>query len=362
MFKLRDEETAKKILAAIKDMGINNRFMHVCGTHQDTIVRFGLEELLLDAGVEICQGPGCPVCVTTSKEVADAITMARNGITITAFGDMMRVPTTIGSLFDAKADGADVRIVYSIEDAVRMASEQTKPLVFVSVGFETTAPSTCVPLKKGGLPENFSIYSCHRICPPILEAIFNMGEIRMKGMIMPGHVSVITGLEPFRPFSEKYKMPQVVAGFEPLDILMAAYMLTKQIAEGRSEVENEYTRVVKDNGNPIARKLMDDTFVPVDRAWRGFPVIPKSALALKPEFSKHDATVIHEKILSLTPDVEAEAAGCKCGEVLRGLIKSEECPMFGRACKPSSPKGPCMVSAEGNCSIAYRFSGKGGLR
>ncbi len=356
MFKYRDEETARKILSAIKDAGLESRFMHVCGTHQDTIVRFGLEEMLSDAGVEICQGPGCPVCVTTSKEIADAITLARNGVTVTAFGDMMRVPTTIGTLFDAKADGADVRIVYSIEDAVKMASEQTKPLVFVAVGFETTAPSTCVPLIKGNLPKNFSIYSCHRICPPILTAVFEMGETKINGMIMPGHVSVITGLEPFRPFSEKYGMPQVVAGFEPLDVLMAVYMLTKQIEEGRAEVENEYTRVVKENGNPIARKLMDDAFVAVDREWRGFPVIPKSTLALRPEFAEYDANIVHERILSTTPEVEAEAAGCKCGEVLRGLIKSEECPMFGTVCKPTSPRGPCIVSAEGNCSIAYRFS------
>ncbi|MDR3075164.1 MAG: hydrogenase formation protein HypD [Candidatus Methanoplasma sp.] len=358
MFKYRDEETANRILSAIKDTGIKSKFMHVCGTHQDTIVRFGLEELLADAGVEICQGPGCPVCVTTSREIADAVTLARNGVTVTAFGDMMRVPTTIGSLFDAKADGADVRIVYSIEDAVKMASQQTKPLVFVSVGFETTAPSTCVPLRKGGLPENFSIYSCHRICPPILEAIFEMGEMKMNGMIMPGHVAVITGLEPFRRFSEKYGMPQVVSGFEPLDVLMASYMLTKQIEEGRSEVENEYTRLVKENGNPTARKLMESTFVPVDREWRGFPVIPKSALALRPEFSEHDATAVHGDILAMTPEVEAEAEGCRCGEVLRGLMKSEECPMFGTACKPTDPKGPCMVSEEGNCSIAYRFSGR----
>lgn len=357
MFKYRDQETAKKILASIKDMGLQNRFMHVCGTHQDTIVRFGLEEMLNDVGIEICQGPGCPVCVTTSKEIADAITLARNGVTVTAFGDMMRVPTTIGSLFDAKADGADVRIVYSIEDAVKMAEQQTKPLVFVSVGFETTAPSTCVPLHKG-VPENFSIYSCHRICPPILQAIFDMGEIKVNGFIMPGHVAVVTGLDMFYPILEKYRMPQVVSGFEPLDMLMSCYMLTKQIYDGEPKVENEYTRAVREHGNPIARKLMADTYVPVDRAWRGFPVIPKSALALKSEFEAHDATKIHEDILIKTPEVKAEAKGCRCGDVLRGLIKSEECPMFGTACKPSSPKGPCMVSEEGNCSICYRFSKK----
>ncbi len=358
MFKYRDEETAKAILEKIREMDANYKFMHVCGTHQDTIVRFGLEEMLADVGIEICQGPGCPVCVTTSQELADAITLARNGVTVTAFGDMMRVPTSIGSLFDAKADGADVRIVYSIEDAVRMAREQTKPLVFVSVGFETTAPSTCVPLQKGNLPDNFSIYSCHRVCPPALEAIFNMGETKVNGFIMPGHVAVITGLDIFYPFAEIYHMPQVVAGFEPLDILMSVYMLCKQIKEGRAEVENEYTRLVREHGNPIARKLMEDTFDNVDRAWRGFPVIEKSALALKPEFAKYDANVVHADILAKTPNVEDEATGCRCGEVLRGLIKSEDCPMFGTACKPMSPRGPCMVSAEGNCSIAYRFSKK----
>jgi len=357
MFKYRDRETAEKILGRIKDMDVDLKFMHVCGTHQDTIVRFGLEEMLTDAGIEISQGPGCPVCVTTGKEIADAITLARNGVTVTAFGDMMRVPTTIGSLFEAKADGADVRIVYSIEDAVRMARENGgRPLVFVAVGFETTAPSTCVPLQRGGLPENFSVYSCHRTCPPVLKAIFEMGEVKIDGIIMPGHVAVITGLDPFRPFAEKYRIPQVVAGFEPLDILMSVYMLCNQIREGRCEVENEYRRLVRDHGNPLGRKLMEDTFDAVDRDWRGFPVIPGSALALKEEFAAHDATKVHADILSKTPTVEEEAAGCRCGEVLRGILRSEECPLFGKVCKPTNPKGPCMVSAEGNCSIAYRFS------
>jgi len=359
MFKYRDEETAKKILDGIKAMEVEAKFMHICGTHQDTIVRFGLEEMLNDVGVEIAQGPGCPVCVTTSQEIADAITLARNGVTVTAFGDMMRVPTTIGSLFSAKADGADVRIVYSIDDAVQMARDQPdKPLVFVGVGFETTAPSTCVPLHKDDCPENFSVYSCHRVCPPAIETIFSLGESKLNGFIQPGHVAVITGTGMFNQFSEKYKVPQVVAGFEPLDILMSCYMLCKQIKEGRHEVENEYTRLVRPEGNPKALKLMEETFTPVDRYWRGFPMIPKSALALKEEFADHDATKVHEDILKNTPEVEAESKGCRCGDVLRGLIKSEQCPMFGKVCKPSNPMGPCMVSAEGNCSIAYRLGSK----
>lgn len=359
MFKYRDEQTAKKILERIGEMDMDVRFMHICGTHQDTIVRFGLEEMLADVGVHIAQGPGCPVCVTTSREVADAIILARNGVTVTAFGDLMRVPTTAGSLFDAKADGADVRIVYSIDDAVQMARDQPdKPLVFVGVGFETTAPSTAVPLHKDDCPENFSVYSCHRICPPIIQALFDLGENRIDGFIMPGHVAVITGTGMFQPISEVHKVPQVIAGFEPLDVLMSCYMLCKQLKEGRHEVENEYTRLVRPEGNPTALKLMWDTFEPVDRSWRGFPVIKKSALALKPQFQDHDATKVHEDILKLTPQVDEEAKGCRCGDVLRGLIRSEECPMFGKVCKPMNPMGPCMVSAEGNCSIAFRLGPK----
>lgn len=358
MFKYRDEATAKKIVEGIKDFGVKAKFMHICGTHQDTIVRFGLSQMLEDAGVEVHQGPGCPVCVTTSQEVADAITLARNGVTVTAFGDLMRVPTTIGSLFDAKADGADVRIVYSVEDAVRMAREQTKPLTFVGVGFETTAPSTGVPLLKDDVPENFSVYSCHRYTIPAVEAIIGLGENTIDGFIMPGHVAVITGMDPFYDLLKRYNLPQVVAGFEPLDMLMACYMLCKQLYEKEARAENEYTRVVREKGNEKAQKIIKEVFHPIDMTWRGFPVIKKSVMALNPEFEEHDAHKVHEDILSKTPAVEAEAKGCNCGQVLRGLIDSDQCPMFGVACKPTSPMGPCMVSAEGNCSIAYRFRGR----
>lgn len=358
MYKYRDEATAKRILKGIKDRGVQCNLMHICGTHQDTIVRFGLEEMLADAGIKIHQGPGCPVCVTTAKEISEIITLAKGGVTVTAFGDMMRVPTPMGSLFDAKTDGADVRIVYSIEDAVTMSRDLDNDVVFVGVGFETTAPSTCVPLNRDDVPENFSVYSCHRICPPIIQALLDMGENKIDGFIMPGHVAVITGTEIFKPFAEKYHLPQVVAGFEPLDVLMSCYMLAKQISEGRAEVENEYTRLVRDKGNLKALELMDRTFEPIDYAWRGFPVIEKSRLAFKPEYAEHDATKVHEDLIASAPEVEEEARGCRCGEVLRGLIKSHECPMFGKPCKPSSPSGPCMVSAEGSCNIAYRYSDK----
>ena len=358
MFKYRDEATAKRIVRDLRDMGVRANLMHVCGTHQDTIVRFGLLPMLEEAGIVVHQGPGCPVCVTTSKEIADAVTLARNGVTVTAFGDMMRVPTTAGSLFDAKAEGADVRVVYSIEDAVRMAREQKdRPFVFVGVGFETTAPSAGVPLARGDAPDNFSLYSCHRYTDAAIRAILDMGENRIDGIIEPGHVAVVTGLDPFREFRDRYRVPQVVAGFEPLDMLMAAYMLCRQIYDGRVDLENEYSRVVKEHGNLKARAVLDEVFEPADRNWRGFPVLRRSAMRIKAKYGQYDAAKVHEDVLRLAPEVADEAKGCNCGQVLRGLIESHECPMFAKGCTPAHPIGPCMVSSEGNCSIAYRFRG-----
>jgi hydrogenase expression/formation protein HypD len=352
-FKYRNESTARKILDALSKMDLDLRFMHVCGTHQDTLVRFGLEEPLLNAGVEIRQGPGCPVCVTTSREIVDMMTLAEAGVTLTVFGDMLKVPTPLGSLAEVKASGADVRIVYSIEDAVRMA-EKVERVVFMAIGFETTIPTTAFPLLDG-VPENFSIYSCHRQIPPALQALFSMGEIRIDGFIQPGHVATIIGLEPFKQFSESHRVPQVVSGFEPLDLLMSVYMLAKQIKEGRHEVENEYSRVVRDEGNPKAIEAIARAFKPVDKEWRGFPVIEGSGLELRKDFDAHNARLVHEEILSDLPPVEEELKGCRCGEVLRGIIESQECPAFGKGCSPMRPLGPCMVSMEGSCNIKFRY-------
>jgi len=355
-FKYRDETTAKRVLASLGRMDLNIRLMHVCGTHQDTLVRFGLEEPLLEAGVEIRQGPGCPVCVTTSREIADAMALAEAGITLTVFGDMLKVPTPAGSLAEVKAAGADVRIVYSIEDAIKMA-DKCEQVVFMAIGFETTIPTTALPLLDG-VPENFSVYSCHRQIPPALSALFNMGEMRIDGFIQPGHVATIIGLEPFRPFSIEYDLPQVVAGFEPLDLLMAVHMLATQINEGRHEVENEYSRVVREEGNPLGIQAIERVFRPEGREWRGFPVIENSALELRSEFDEHNARLLHEDLLADLPPVEEEMKGCRCGEVLRGLIDSQECPAFGKGCSPMRPLGPCMVSREGSCNIRYRYGRK----
>jgi len=356
MFRFRDEATAKKVIESISRYHLNVRFMHVCGTHQDTLVRFGLEDMLKDTGVEIRQGPGCPVCVTTTKEIVEAIVLAESGVTIAVFGDMMTVPTPIGSLADAKAKGADVRVVYSVEDAIKLSPTAIE-MTFMSIGFETTSPTTAAVMLNP-LPENFSVVSCHRLLPPALDALFSLGEVRIDGLIQPGHVATIIGTKPFDRFSVERKIPQVVAGFEPLDLLVAVFMMCKQIAEGRHEVENEYSRVVKAEGNPKARAMLEKVFEPVDRNWRGFPVIPKSAYELRKVFDAHNARVKFHDVLRSAPTVKEEMGGCRCGEVLRGIITSQQCPVFGKGCSPKRPMGPCMVSREGSCNIAYRYSRK----
>jgi hydrogenase expression/formation protein HypD len=356
MFRFRDEATAKKVIGSISRYHLNVRFMHVCGTHQDTLVRFGLEDMLKGTGVEIRQGPGCPVCVTTTKEIVEALVLAESGVTVAVFGDMMTVPTPIGSLADAKSKGADVRVVYSVEDAIKL-STTAKEMAFMSIGFETTSPTTAAVMLNP-LPENFSVVSCHRLLPPALDALFSLGEVRIDGLIQPGHVATIIGTKPFDRFSVERKIPQVVAGFEPLDLLVAVFMMCKQIAEGRHEVENEYSRVVKAEGNPKARAMLEKVFEPVDRNWRGFQVIPKSAYELRKAFDAHNARVKFHDVLSTAPTVKEEMGGCRCGEVLRGIITSQQCPVFGKGCSPKRPMGPCMVSREGSCNIAYRYSRK----
>ncbi len=351
--RYRDEAMAKKIMARLREMDLRLRFMHVCGTHQDTLVRFGLERMLSEAGITIGQGPGCPVCVTTTKEVVEAITLARAGVTITVFGDMMAVPTPIGSLADIKAEGADVRVVYSVEDALKLSHEVDR-MVFMAIGFETTSPSTAYALLNDP-PKNFSVLSCHRLLPPALRALFAMGEVRIDGLIQPGHVATITGLDVFSEFAGPNGVPQVVTGFEPLDLLMGVYMLAKQVKEGRSEVENEYRRVVRPEGNPKAREMLERAFTPVDRAWRGFPVLPLSALEVSEDLAEHNARLVYEGVLRGAPVVKEDMGGCRCGEVLRGIIRSEECPAFGKGCSPKRPMGPCMVSREGSCNISYRY-------
>lgn len=355
MYRLRDRETSRKVMDRLESMGLDLTLMHVCGTHQDTLMKSGLDAEFKRIGVDIRQGPGCPVCVTPPKEVEEILALARAGITVTAFGDMMKVPGESGSLSGAKAEGADVRIVFGIDDAVEIARRTRKDVVFMGIGFETTAPTTASALLSEP-PENFHVLSCHRTVPPALAAIAGMGEVRLQGMIQPGHVSTIIGTRPYEFLSEKYGIPQVVAGFEPLDLMMGVYMLARQAREGRAEVENEYTRVVHQDGNPSALKAIDEVFEPEDVVWRGFPAIPGSGLALRRRFEGHDARKVFEDLLRPVQEREyGEVEGCRCGEMLRGILTSEECPLFGNACTPASPMGPCMVSREGSCYIAHRY-------
>jgi hydrogenase expression/formation protein HypD len=345
------------LLKGVFKPGRELRFMHVCGTHQDTLVRHGLGPLLKDAGVRIIQGPGCPVCVTTGAEIEMARALARSGKVVAAFGDMMNVPGPSGSLFSARAEGADVRIVYSVTDALEMASaEPAREFVYLGVGFETTAPSTAFALANGP-PSNFSVLSVHRLVPPALEAILGAGELKLDGLIEPGHVSAIIGSKPYVPISERWHIPQVIAGFEPEDLLTAVAMLARQIDDGRAEVENQYSRVVRAEGNQKAVRLMGETMEPRDTKWRGFPAIPGSGIGVRGKYAEWDAGRRYEDILAPYMDREyPEPEGCLCGEVLRGLVESNECPQFGKGCTPESPVGPCMVSAEGSCNISYRHA------
>jgi len=353
----RDRNVAQQIVQRIKKFNLEIQLMHVCGTHQDTIVKYGLDSLLKECGVTVRQGPGCPVCVTTQKDIEEGIRLAETGKIVATYGDMVRVPGTSRSLADIRASGGNVRIVYSIQDAVSIAREAKNEVVFVAVGFETTAPSTAVTLL-GDLPPNFSILNCHRYVPPALHALLKLGEVKIQGFIEPGHVSTIIGLKPYEELSLEFNLPQVVSGFEPLDVLMSVYMLARQIKNGEAKVENEYNRVVKYEGNPRALKVLGEVFEHSDLKWRGFPIIPGSGMKLRDKFEQYDARKVYEDELRDVSQREfEEPKGCRCSEVLRGLIDANDCVLFGKSCTPQHPVGPCMVSTEGTCNILYKYSG-----
>jgi len=354
-FKFRDEEKAEQIIEEIKKSDRKIKLMHVCGTHQDTLVKHGLEPMLEKAGVDIVQGPGCPVCVTTQREIEEMIELAEGGKIVTVFGDMINVPGAEKTLSEVRSEGAKVEIVYSVDDAIKLAEKRDEEIVFMSVGFETTVPSIANVIAQKP-PDNFSILACNRVIPPALEAILKMGEVDLDGLIEPGHVSTIIGTKPYEPLSKKYSIPQVIAGFEPLDLLMAVLMLLRQLEEGRSEVENEYSRVVKEEGNKKALDMIEKVFEPNDIEWRGFPEIPKSGLKLRDRYKAYSARKKFSESLEELKDKEfEEPEGCLCGDVLRGVIESRECELFGEVCTPSNPVGPCMVSREGACNIEYRY-------
>ncbi len=353
----RDPVAARGIVAHITELVGEDRFkfMEVCGGHTHTIYRHGIEHVLPE-GVELVHGPGCPVCVIPMGRVDDAIAIAETpGVIFTSFGDMMRVPGSHGNLLSAKARGADVRFVYSPLDALRLAVENpVRDVVFFAVGFETTAPSTAITLlqaREQGV-QNFHVFSNHVTIVPPIKAILESPDLRLDGFLGPGHVSTVVGNRPYRFVPEKYGKPLVTAGFEPLDILEAIAMLLHQIREGRCEVENQYRRVVRDEGNLRALQILAEVFeLRPHFEWRGLGFISHSGLKLRPEFAPWDAELRYE-----VPGVRvADPKACQCGEVLKGVIKPWECKVFGTACTPETPIGTCMVSSEGACAAYYNF-------
>jgi len=329
-------------------------FMEVCGTHTVAIFRHGIRSLLPE-GLRLLSGPGCPVCVTSIKDIDTAIAIARmNDAILTTFGDMMRVPGGKQSLMEVRAEGADIRIVYSPLDSLKLAKEnKDKKVVFFSAGFETTAPSTAATVSEAermGIP-NFYLYSVHKVVPPALEALLRSEDVRIDGFILPGHVSTIIGTRPYKFIPEKYSIPCAVTGFEANDILSGIAMLLKQIIEGKVSVEVEYKSVVKEEGNPKAIQFIEDFFEPADSYWRGIGMIPGSGLRLKDKWKHRNAEVIFDLEV---PDI-AEPKGCMCGLVLRGIKMPSECPLFAKVCNPDKPVGACMVSSEGSCAAYYRY-------
>ncbi len=330
------------------------RLMEVCGTHTVAIFRAGIRQLL-PAAVELVSGPGCPVCVTPNEYLDTAIAYCRRPDTIiTTFGDMLRVPGSESSLMAEKACGADIRIVYSALDSLVIARDNPgKAVIFLAVGFETTAPTaaaTILQADKQGLT-NFFVLSAHKLVPPALKAILATPATRVDGFLLPGHTAAISGLEPYRFVAGQHGVPAVVTGFEALDILQGVYMLLQQLQQGQAELQNQYRRVVKTDGNPAARAILNQVYQPATAGWRGFGLIAGSGLELTAAFRRFDA----QAALPLTVAESREPAGCRCGEVLRGLITPPACPCFGRLCTPEQPVGACMVSVEGACAAWYKY-------
>ncbi len=331
------------------------KFMEVCGGHTHSIYKHGLQDLL-PPNVELVHGPGCPVCVIPMGRLDDAIAIAKTPeVIFTTFGDMMRVPSSEGSLLDAKAGGADVRFVYSPLDALKLARESPeREVVFFAVGFETTAPSTAATLLRArdeGL-NNFSIFCNHVTIIPAIKAILDSPDMRLDGFIGPGHVSTIIGLRPFEFIPEAYGKPIVVAGFEPTDILQSIEMMLRQLRAGAVRVENQYARVVRPQGNRKALEILAQTMeLRPYFEWRGLGFITQSALKLRPEFARWDAELRYEVPGLRVTDPKA----CQCGEVLKGVLKPWQCRVFGAACTPETPIGSCMVSPEGACAAYYNY-------
>jgi hydrogenase expression/formation protein HypD len=351
-----DNGTLEVLSEKLRHFSLDNdvNIMEVCGTHTTEFFRTGVKDIFPEK-LDLVDGPGCPVCVTPNEYLDRAITISkRYGTIIATFGDMMQVPSSYSSLKKEKAEGLDIRIVYSPLDALRIAKDNPeKEVVFLSVGFETTIPTEAAAVKMAKMEKvnNFSILVGNKLTPPAVKAILDSKEINIDGFILPGHVSTVTGVKAWRFIAEEYHKPCVIAGFESRDLLVGTLMLLHLIKNGIGDILNEYKRAVVEEGNTRAQEMMAEVFELSESKWRGIGVIPESGMELKKEYRSFDAG---ERFpVDLPPVVEAK--GCRCGEVLRGIISPLDCPLFGKKCTPSSPVGACMVSSEGSCAAYYKY-------
>lgn len=355
----RNSKLAEKLSRKIHNFTDNEnqsyKFMEVCGTHTNTFFRFGLKSLLPE-NVRLISGPGCPICVTDTSYIDNSISFARlRDVIVITFGDMMKVPGSFSSLYKERAKGGDIRIVYSTLDALKIAERNpSKKVIFLAVGFETTAPTIGMAIleaKKSNI-KNFFIYPGHKLIPPALKQLVGDSNLRIDGFILPAHVSAIIGREPYQ-FLEKLEIPGVIAGFEPLDMLQGIAMLLDQLKSGKAKIEVQYDRVVKRKGNKKAQHILEKIFTVSSARWRGLGDIPRSGLKLRREFKEFDAER-YFKIKTARPALKTKKY-CFCGEILKGKNTPEDCRLFAKVCTPENPKGPCMVSSEGSCSIHYKY-------
>jgi hydrogenase expression/formation protein HypD len=360
--KFRDPARARALQDAIlrvaERLGRRVTLMHVCGSHEQAIARFGLRAGLPPA-VDVIMGPGCPVCVTDAPEVDEGVVLARQGAVIATYGDMLRVPGSVMSLADVQAEGADVRVVYSVTQAVDLARRTPREVVFFATGFETTAVATAAAVV-AGLPPNLSVLSAHKYVPPAMELVARLPKTRLEGFLAAGHAATITGWGIFEPMASRYGLPIVVAGFEPLDILAGLLALLELVRDGRPEVVNAYPRCVTREGNLPAQRLLWQVFQMAGGQWRGIADIPDGNLRLKPEWAAVDARRRFRIDLTSLDRTRASAlaAQCACGEIMIGLKTPRDCALFGTDCRPDAPVGACMVSSEGTCRIWHQYGGR----
>jgi len=355
----RSSELVRRVAAEIARLDLCRpvRLMEVCGGHTAAIYRFALHDLLPD-NITLLSGPGCPVCVTANDFVDRAVALAAlPDLTIATFGDLIRVPGSSRSLAEARAQGGDVRVFYSSADALDWArAHPGRTVIFLGIGFETTACTIAATLAEAVRTDvrNFRVLSSLKTMPDALRALFSAPGVRVDGLILPGHVCAVTGSSEFEFLPREFAIPCAVSGFEPSDLMEAILMLCRQIKDGRAQVENSYRRVVHADGNPRAKAVMAEMFEPRDMPWRGFGMIPMSGLGIRGEFSAWDASHIPVEL-----EPTREHPGCRCGDVLRGVLHPADCPLFGRTCTPEDPRGACMVSAEGACAAVYHFAPAG---